>query len=44
MGNQSSESDDSISNTDWIQGIKQKNQISAAFICIRVAEEKINTC
>lgn len=40
----SPQSGDSISNTDWIQGIKQKNQICAAFICIWVAVEKINTC
>lgn len=44
MGNHSSEPGESISNTDWIQGIKQKNQICAAFICIGVAELKINTC
>lgn len=40
MGNQSSEPGDSISNADWTQGFKQKNQICAAFICIQVAEEK----
>lgn len=43
MGNQSSESGDSISNTHWTEGIKQKNQICAAFICIQVAEEEIDT-